>query len=405
MAHFAAPCWSCGKGFGTSRGQRSCGEITSGMKFHCCLCGVVWHGFRTRVSLWVSPGSKVSEQEACGIADAIWSEFSDLDGASSVQSSDFIQQMARFHKTGHDNKFTDACEAYGLKAPCPVTFINVGLKEAHPVLGVTNFIQCLSDNRKLELLYTGHSPEDFKRFWEQWKQLYPQHEIYTAKANELQNCLPIFLHMDEGTSVKKRALFIAQWQPALGVGSARGLGDLNFKGPSIKTRFLYAVMMGKVYLGKQDNKPLLKMINELALELRRLFYNGVQVRVQGERRQLFPICIGLKGDWAGIAKVGRLRRTFMNDAPSKDFGQGICHLCRAGMEGFPWHRVDFDSMVRAHQDSPVPWTAAKISPLIQHIPGDPSQPADFFKIDVFHTCHKGVMGDAAANGIVTGQVV
>ena len=351
--------------------------------------------------LFISPGSKVSEHEACGIAGAIWREFSQLDGASSVPSSGFLEQMARLHRTGHENKFTDACEAYGLKAACPVTFTSIGLKEAHPVLRVRDFIQCLAENRKMELFLTGHGPGDFKRFWEQWRPLYSQHEIFKVRAVDLQDCIPIFLHMDEGTSVKKRPLFIAQWQPVLGTGSSRGPGDLNFKGSSIKTRFLFSCMMGKVYGGKQNNKPLMKMINALALELRSLFYNGVQVELHGEARLIYPICIGVKGDWAGLAKVGNLRRTFMNDAPTKEFGQGICHLCKAGMKDFLWHHVDYDSMARAHQDPPLPWPVSKVSPLIQHIPGDPSQPAELFKIDVFHTCHKGVMGDAAANGIAT----
>ena len=60
------------------------------------------------------------------------------------------------------------------------------------------------------------------------------------------------------------------------------------------------------------------------------------------------------------------------------------------------------NMAAMHKDVPVPW--AKESDLTLNIPMDPQSKAKFFRIDVFHTCHKGVMADLAAN-IIAPQLI
>lgn len=52
-----------------------------------------------------------------------------------------------------------------------------------------------------------------------------------------------------------------------------------------------------------------------------------------------------------------------------------------------------------HRDVPLPWNDA--GALTMHVPQDQSRLPEFFKIDVFHTFHKGILADLASNGIET----
>ena len=193
---------------------------------------------------------------------------------------------------------------------------------------------------------------------------------------------------------------IAQWQPTMGWGCSRQRNDLNMIGNSVTTRFLFSVMLSKCYGGKLKNKPLMSLVTHLATELRSMFYSRIDVNLNGKRCKFYLVCIGAKGDWAGLCKIGTLNRSFMTDAPTKPFGKGICHKCRAGQEGHPWHEIDFQSMQLAHQDPPLPWK--RPSPLTLLVPGDETKLPEFFKCDLFHTAHKGIVADAAANAVVIG---
>ncbi|CAE7726262.1 unnamed protein product [Symbiodinium sp. CCMP2456] len=175
---------------------------------------------------------------------------------------------------------------------------------------------------------------------------------------------------------------------------------MNYIEPSIKTRYLYSCILANEYGGKRQNKPLLELTKHMAQEFHDLFYTGVEImRGSGEPETLFPVVIGLKGDWGGLSKIGTLSRSYTRDTPTKPHGPGICHLCRAGQKSHPWHKVDYDSMMKARQDVEPPWK--RPPPLVQYIPMDVTRAAEFFRPDLFHTCHKGVSADACANSIVT----
>ena len=351
------------------------------------------------MSLTISGTTKVSESEACNLADAFWSEISSLEGASSIASASFLSEASRLRRTGHENSLTNVLKAYGLQADVAISYKDVGLKNLHPVLSPADFVTCLSNERKLDILLMGHTPEQFRDFWKVYQQHNPDHNVFREHATRLNSCVPIYIHCDEGTSVKKRGLMVIQWQSLLGRGSANAPGtDVNYLSPSVKTRYLYACMMASTY-GTRKNKPLLELTRHLALELRSIFYNGVDVELQPDNVvKLYLIPLGIKGDWSGLAKIGCLSRSHARDAPTKPFGLGICHLCKGGMEHHPWHKVDFKSMLRARDGVEDPWKHPP--PVVEHIPMVRSQAASFFKPDLFHTAHKGVVADACANAIV-----
>ena len=293
--------------------------------------------------------------------------------------------------------FTD----FGLKANVPISYKDVGLKKLHPVIAISDFITCLSDERKLDILLKGHTPQQFETFWQIYKETNPTHPVFSEHGSRLCRCVPMYIHCDEGTSVKKKGLMVVQYQALLGKGSTKSPGsDVNYLAPSVTTRYLYAVMMASTY-GTRKNKPLLELTRHMAIELGSMFYDGIEVELQpGKFERIFLVTLGVKGDWGGLAKVGTLLRTYARDTPTQPFGTGVCHLCKAGMRFHPWHKVDFESMLRARNGVEDPWKEPP--PFVQHIPMVQSKAAEFFKPDMFHTAHKGVVADTCANAIAPG---
>ena len=319
---------------------------------------------------------------------------------SGLPSEGFLKEAARLKTTRHENHLNSLFEKYDLTIKIPMCFVDLGLESTHPTFRPADTISSLVSYGKLDLLLRGHTGSDYADFWAMYRLGHENHPVYTVHRNNLASCLPVFLFGDEGTSQKRKALMILEWQPLLGSGSARGEG-LNMLGVSTTNRFLYSVLMAKEYSGKKrSNKPLHNLVDFLAEEFHAGFYDGVAVSNVSWTKKLFLICLGLKGDLQGIVKLGQLSRNFMRDSV-KSNSAGICHLCNAGRGGTPWHEHDFGIMAEMKKDVPNPWTNE--ASLTRRIPQIPSRKPEFYKLDLFHTLHKGFFGDIAANSIAPGM--
>lgn len=351
-------------------------------------------------------GAKVSEKEACTLARAFWEEVEPyLVKDSKLPSGTFFRLASRLARTGHENMLTSHLPQFGLSVDIPITFIDIGLAEKHPVLEVCDYISRIDSLKKMDALLMGNRDEQYQTFWENWKGLQPSHPVYVHHKGRLGSCIPVAIHADEGTSVKKKALMVLQVQALMGLGSRRKKTDkmnagLNLLGNSIKTRILFSVLLGRLYSGKKlGNRPLMALVNHLSMQLRALYDSGITVTIDGIQRKIYIVPLGLKGDWPALSKIGSLTRHHGRLTTTKEFGQGICHLCRAGMEGYEsWHIVSYENMVATHREAPPPWR--KEPSLVAKLALDPGCKENFFNIDVFHTCHKGLMADIAANTIV-----
>ena len=282
----------------------------------------------------------------------------------------------------------------------PMHFVDIGLPSTHPTFRPADMVSSLVSYEKLDHLLRGHCGQDFQDFWAIYRLGHAAHPVYETHKNDLKSCVPVLLFGDEGTSQKRKALMVLEWQPLLGSGSARA-ADLNMLGVSTTNRFLFSVLMAKEYSGKKRaNEPLHKLVDHLAAEFGSLFHDGIAVSNVAWTNKLYFICLGLKGDLQGIVKLGKLTRNFMRDSTSSN-SAGICHLCAAGRHGEPWHEHDFHVMAALKTDLPAPW--ASEPSLIAKIPQLPGRKNEFFKVDLFHTLHKGFCGDIAANSIVPGM--
>lgn len=350
--------------------------------------------------------NKVSEAEVCSIARAFWEELSPhLLPNASVASADLLTRATRLSKTGHENRFADSLKEYGLSANIDLSYTDVGLKELHPILSITDTIRCLNKAGKLDILLQGNREEQFQAFWSKWRLLHPAHPVFQHHEGRLGHCVPTSIHCDEGTTLKRKSLMVVQLQGTMGRGtrkrkSSEQVPGCNMIGHSFTTRILFSVMLGRVYGGKKKNVPLLNLIQHLANELSKTFHDGIKLD-NNKLGMIYLVPICMKGDWPALAKVGQLDRHFGRLVTTHGKpGKGICHLCCADQAGHEnWHDLTYENMLAMHRNSRPPWIAEPA--LVKAIPLKESDKAEFFRFDIFHTLHKGLMGDIAANGIVS----
>ena len=332
------------------------------------------------------------------MAAGFWSEIADFAESTNIPSREFLKEATRLKETGHEHKLNDLLARFKLTACIPMTLVSLGTMstQQHPVLRPRDFISLLDHEGKLDLLFCGHTGVDYKDFWDLWRLVEDDHPIFKVHKRNLSSCIPIWVFADEGTSQKKKALMVLQFQPILGRGSKRA-EDINMSGVSVTTRFLYSVLSGKVYAGKKNQQePLHNLVSCFAKDIGNCFHQEIPVQSASWTEKIFLICLGLKGDLAALVKLGKLQRNYMRDTMSGK-GAGICHLCRGGQENFSYHETDFNIMTEMRRDVPLPWTQQPS--LLNSIPHSPSRKAAFFKLDLFHILLKGVFGDIAANAI------
>ncbi len=167
-------------------------------------------------------GAKVSEKEACTLARAFWEEVEPyLVKDSKLPSGTFFRLASRLARTGHENMLTSHLPQFGLSVDIPITFIDIGLAEKHPVLEVCDYISRIDSLKKMDALLMGNRDEQYQTFWENWKGLQPSHPVYVHHKGRLGSCIPVAIHADEGTSVKKKALMVLQVQALMGLGSRK----------------------------------------------------------------------------------------------------------------------------------------------------------------------------------------
>ncbi|CAE7235007.1 unnamed protein product [Symbiodinium necroappetens] len=309
---------------------------------------------------------KVSDRLLCSIAAGFVDECRDADPdlAENLRSSNLLREMHRKSETKHESACGRAFKKEGLSCPVPIEKVDVGHSTMHPVLKLKDFLKGLSSCGHLPSLWGSNKAEDrtdvLPKFWRRWKVHDGSHQVFQHHRGCLDVVLPIQLHADEGQTLKKSGVMVVNWQSPIGFGvstqdDTAAAMSVNFLGSSIATRFLYTVCIKRCY-SKKKRYVLDGIFENLADELRDLFYNGVSLKIGDQELTFYAASIGLKGVYEESAK------------------SGFCHLCCAGQEG-PLCRV--------------PQSAAK---------------EYMHKFDLFHTLHKGVFAELAASGDFQAQL-
>ena len=327
------------------------------------------------------------------------------DATSKLQSGALVQKLSRAHSTGHASSSGDILASAGTTAPVKISKVTLGEDFIHHVITPADYLRGLAASNKLCNL-TGGQPfqETLIRFWDIFQRVAPGHPTLADGVEACQYNVPILLFGDEGRALKKQAAIVLGWEPVLGFGCMHQCEEdpepyrghkLNYRGSTYKARMLFTILHKRSYGKKQ--KHLNDLIHIWAAHHEEA-KDGVDTILDGKTLHIKLVPLGLKGDWPAQVKLGDLRRSFYHDATP--FGKGICHLCMANTsECHNWSTLEWENTMG---DTFMPaWTEepALVSRLCAGYLNDWDKSA-FFKLDLFHICHKGTMAELAGSGIV-----
>lgn len=336
-------------------------------------------------------------------------------------ASSSLGNLARIQEKNSERDVHRLTSRFNLSLPINISKFKVGRGEEIQYLKMSAWAQFLLSRNLWHHLCGLDAPNMEKCcgiwsvFWERFKRLRPQHEIFQRPNFDYSRCCGLILHGDEGRSLRKSAILILATHSIMGYGirtssktSKSDFQRLNYQKSTWVTRFLLGVLPKALYSTDDDDdddgnddyemepcesegfdtntyEALLRVVAE---DLRALFEHGIVSPLDGCR---YYFCIiNVCGDWPFLQKSGSLSRSFYNaakHATSRTEPKGICHRCLADRPGYVWE--DFESREPA-------WVASmnKESPFITRpslliLPHIRTDPAELFAWDLFHTWHIG----------------
>ena len=229
-------------------------------------------------------------------------------------------------------------------------------------------------------------------------------------------CLPLAVYGDEGQSHKKAAFLVFATQPIIGFGTSftnkaaqeiDGPKDLgvNMVGVSCLTRFVYSVMRASCY--NKTPEVFHALLDNFSKHCDELYKDGISIWHEGYQQTivLFPVFICAKGDWPFLKKCGNLVRSHHQANALPGRGKGICHMCLAGTAAYSdWSKCRAGSWLCSDSLNTLqpPWSneSALTARLCRN--SDMWQKTWFYRPDLFHTIHKGVMAELTGSAIDPG---
>lgn len=328
-----------------------------------------------------------------------------------LKSGKLLQRMKKLRNRGKESD-SNFLETHGLQVDVKLSYIHIGLKETHPVIRLDDYVQMLSRENRLDLLTGGHDfCSSVGLFWTRFEEENPGLvQKLKDEKGDLECCLPLAVYGDEGQSHKKAQFLIFATQPTLGFGTsftqekdghASDLG-VNMMGVSCLTRFVYSVMKASLYNRTPD--VFMSLLTQFSNHVEELYRDGIRIwhSKYGRHIVIYPTVLFVKGDWPWLKKAGNLVRTHHQAVAHPGRGRGICHLCLAGTpDHADWSDVNGSWLCESPlQTDQAPWV--RESPLLKlcQFSGTPAK-ALWFRPDLFHTLHKGVLSELAGSALVS----
>lgn len=238
---------------------------------------------------------------------------------------------------------------------------------------------------------------NWKQFWKNYKEVYPNFELFDYEDQlDFGRVAAVFLHGDEGRTLKRQGMMVTSVQSALGRGydekrvKNHPSGDnlrVNFAGHSFTTRFVLHTIPKTCY--ESNPEVFHSAMSHVAKSLRKLLDVGVVDVVSGETLKV--ALIGVKGDAPYLVKVGHFYRSYNTMAKrgeERSVAKGVCPYCLAGTRNFPSEEINStEPKWRTTVGVKAPWV--RTPAIIQHCLHDRGDPASFFRSDIWHVVHLG----------------
>lgn len=358
---------------------------------------------------------KVPDRITCMLTSAILEEHEAATGEKRIplKSNKLLQRMKKFRNRGKESD-PRLLEDHGLQADVKLSYVDVKLRDLHPILRLDDHLNMLSREDRLDVLSGGHDLFTATEcFWKRFEGENPE-LVSKLKAdkgdNHLCHCIPFAVYGDEGQSHKKSSFLVLASQPVIGFGTsytihggqANELG-VNMLGVSCVTRFVYSVMRAVCY----NKKPEVfhALLDHFAQHCQEAYNSGILIWHPGYQKNIviYPVFVFAKGDWPFLKKSGNLTRTHHQGLARPGHGKGICHMCLAGTAEYSdWSDCSSgswlcQSSLETHQP---PWSRESSLTALLCLSTSVPNKAWWYRPDLFHTLHKGVMAELAGSGLV-----
>lgn len=233
----------------------------------------------------------------------------------------------------------------------------------------------------------------WREFWAKYRVLNQNFELFNRDFDP-SSTIALYLHGDEGRTLKRGAIMVTSIQSVLGFGFnqkrlKRALGGyrlhVNFAGHTATTRFAIHTLPKVAYHSDPDVFHI--TMDHLADQMKYLFETGVRDSMSGTTFKF--VLIGAKGDMPYLQKLGHLKRswnTTVKRGLSRKEPAGVCRL--AGTPRYPCEDTSHTPCWTPTIAVKLPWI--ETPGLLKKLLHDPTHPASFFKPDLWHCIHLGV---------------
>lgn len=118
---------------------------------------------------------------------------------------------------------------YKLLYPIPITGANESPLNGLPWLKPGDSLRVMAVRNDLAHLLGGFSTmaeaeQMLVTFWTRYRAVFPQFQLFSEVHDgrkQLKDCIPLYIHGDEGVTYKKRGVLIMSYQSPLGFGTSR----------------------------------------------------------------------------------------------------------------------------------------------------------------------------------------
>ena len=166
----------------------------------------------------------------------------------------------------------DVFKQFDFYYPVKITVEETSPLKGFPWLRPSDFIRSMGRMNDISHLLGGHrsvaaAKPMLLQFWSKFRTLHPRHALWeqlSAGRKTLEQCIPLYVHGDEGVTYKKGGILILSFQPVIGFGCSKRAQEvanmyrssteqmpLNFLKTGMETRML-TLVCPKDWLDKND---------------------------------------------------------------------------------------------------------------------------------------------------------
>lgn len=311
---------------------------------------------------------------------------------------------------------------------CPLKISELDLGEGKlkkfPFIKLSDWMKYLIDTNRLSRQMVGAAnltkmKAILGEFWRRQKAVRPDSaffEFAAAHGLPLNQCIPFLSHTDEGRSYKHLPLFVLSSHGAVGRGSRSWLAQgkhkaplrrnamgLNMVGSTWSTNFIFCSAAKNVI---QEPGALDKILEVYSDDVYKLMTEGLQ---SADGQRWWFIHLATKADLPALQKLTNSYRSFGNvprAASSRNPCKGICYLCSAGQEAdpvaglpaIPYEDVSRNADWVRTTAQQVPWNT--LPAILTNLPLSTEEKIRFFRTDLWHNAHLGVLKQFTACAFV-----